>query len=178
MDFSKFGITFKPLNHDNLEMVRVWRNSDDVRIFMQFQEIITAEQQVNWFINLDKTKNFYFVAYKDGKSFGVFNIKDVDFEKMTGESGVFLKNKDSWEGDAGMRGALVLINFAFENLKLEKLICHVLKTNLKVLTFNKYLGFNISKSDSESISYELILNRLDFYNNKKIIKLLKYLAIN
>lgn len=177
-EFYKFGITFIPLNDDNLELVRVWRNSDDVRIFMQYQEIITQEQHLKWYKQLNKTKNFYFVAYKDNVPFGVYNIKDVDFKNLTGEPGVFLKNKASWEGDAGMRGSLGILIFAFENLKLNSLTSHVLKTNSKVLAYNKQLGFTISNDDEESISYELTLTKDDFYNSKRRSQLLTYLETN
>lgn len=176
--FTKFGITFKPLSETNLEMVRIWRNSDDVRLFMQYQEIITPEQQQTWFQQLDKASNYYFVSYQNEVPFGVYNIKDVNFNLGFGEPGAYLKNRDYWEGDLAMRCALSIIIFAFEILKLTNLKIHVLKSNKKVLAYNQQMGFQISETADDSISFELHLNKEDFYANKKIIRLIKYLETN
>ena len=177
-EFTKFGITFKPLSEVNLEMIRIWRNSDDVRVFMQYQEIITPEQQKVWFRQLDKTTNFYFVTYRNEIPFGVFNIKDVDFKAGIGEVGVFLKSRNIWESDSSMRGSIGLAVIAFQILKLNILKCHVLKSNKKVLVYNQQMGFQINGNVDDAISFELLLTKEDFYSNKKIIRLVNYLETN
>ncbi|HEY6142810.1 MAG TPA: GNAT family N-acetyltransferase [Flavobacterium sp.] len=177
-EFTKFGITFKPLSEENLEMVRVWRNSDDVRLFMQYQEIITPEQQKAWYDQLDKSINHYFVTYQNETPFGVYNIKEIDFEIGIGELGAYLKNRDIWESDVSMSGTIAIILFAFEILKLNTLKSHVLKSNKKVLAYNKQMGFRINDKKDDAISYELILTKEVFYKNKNIIRLLIYLERN
>jgi len=177
-EFTKFNINFKPLSEANLEMVRVWRNSDDVRLFMQYQETISAEQQKSWFNKLDKSTNLYFVTHQNGMPFGVYNIKDIDFSVGIGESGSYLKNRDFWEGDLAMRCALSLITYGFETLGLNYLKSHVLKSNKKALAYNKQMGFKIQDLDNDSISFELILKKEDFYANKNIIRLMNFLETN
>lgn len=177
-EFTQFGITFKALSEANLEMVRIWRNSDDVRFFMQYQEIITPEQQQTWFQQLDKSTNYYFVTYQNEIPFGLYNIKDVDFNIGIGELGVFLKNRNIWETDCSMRGSIAILKFAFEILNLNTLKSHVLKTNKKVLVYNQQMGFQINEKVDDAISFELLLKKEDFYNNKKIIRLVSYLETN
>lgn len=177
-EFTKFGITFKHLSGENLEMVRIWRNSDDVRLFMQYQENITPEQQQTWFQQLDKETNYYFVAFQNEIPFGFYNIKDVDFNIGIGEPGVFLKSRDIWESDYSMRGSIAILKFAFDILKLKTLKCHVLKSNKKVLAYNQQMGFQINEKVDNDISFELLLSKEDFYANKKIIRLTKYLETN
>jgi UDP-4-amino-4,6-dideoxy-N-acetyl-beta-L-altrosamine N-acetyltransferase len=177
-EFTQFGITFKPLSEANLEMVRIWRNSDDVRLFMQYQEIITPEQQQTWFQQLDKTANYYFVAYQNEMPFGVYNVKDIDFNIGIGEVGVFLKSRNIWESDSSMRGSIGLAVIAFQILKINILKCHVLKSNKKVLAYNQQMGFQINEKVDNDISFELLLTKEDFYSNKKIIRLVNYLETN
>lgn len=177
-EFTQFGITFKPLSEANLEMVRIWRNSDDVRPFMQYQEIITPEQQQTWFQQLDKETNYYFVAFQNEIPFGLYNIKDVDFTIGIGEPGVFLKSRNIWETDSSMRGSIAILKFAFEILKLNALKSHVLKSNKKVLAFNQQMGFQIDENVDDPISFELLLTKENFYANKKIIRLVNYLETN
>jgi len=58
-NFSKFGIDFKRLSPDNLETVRCWRNSEDVRPYMQYQKIISPDEHLKWYQELDDKTNFY-----------------------------------------------------------------------------------------------------------------------
>lgn len=177
-EFNSLGITFKKLSEDYIELVRIWRNSDDVRPYMQYQGIITSEEQKLWFKNLDKSTNYYFIAFKDDIPFGVFNIKDIDFDKYYGEAGIFLKDRSFWESDLTIRATIILLKFAFDNLKLKYLISHVLKDNKKTLAYNKQLGFQIDESITNPNSYELKLTKERFEDNKKLTKLVQYLTTN
>ncbi len=171
---SKFGITFKRLDAESIETVRQWRNSDDVRLFMQYQKIISIEEQALWFKNIDNENNYYFISFFENEPYGLYNVKDIDFDKKHGEIGAFLKNKSFWEGDISMRGTYLLITFCFEDLKLEKLTAHVLKSNPKVLQYNKQLGFKVDEEFKSDKSNFLVMTRNDFYTPKNN-KLLKYL---
>ena len=174
-EFSRFGLTFKRLSIDTLEMLRQWRNSDDVRPYMIYQKIISPEDHLKWYESLDKKTNFYYFAYYNNEPFGVYSIKDIDFEKKTGEPGVFLKNKSLWEGEFTLRGSFSLLLFVFEELNLETEIIHVLKTNKKALSYNKQLGFKINAGFRNKDFFELILKEEEFFENKEVSKILNYL---
>ncbi|WP_242135035.1 GNAT family N-acetyltransferase [Aestuariivivens marinum] len=177
-EFSRLGVTFKRLSMDTLEMLRQWRNSDDVRPYMIYQKIISPKEQLKWFQELDQRTNYYYFAYINNVPFGVYSIKDIDFEKKTGEPGVFLKNDTFWESDLALRGSLAMGLFAFRELKLETEIIHVLKSNKKVLSYNIQLGFKINEIYDDPISYEMTLIKDDFIDNKKLVALINYLDAN
>lgn len=171
-EFTKFGITFKPLSEANLEMVRIWRNSDDVRLFMRYQEIITPEQQKSWFDKINNKYNYYYLVYDRNEPFGLFNIKDIDYNRKTGETGSFLRNRSYWGSDLAGRASLGLGYFAFETIKLDSLFCHILKSNNAVINFNKHQGFVIDKQFSNDTVVKMMCNKDVF--NKKTSKFLKY----
>jgi RimJ/RimL family protein N-acetyltransferase len=173
-EFTKFGITFKPLSEVNLEMVRIWRNSDDVRLFMQYQEIITPEQQKVWFKKINNVNNYYFVVYDGNEPFGLFNIKDIDYISKIGETGSFLRNRSYWGSDLAGRASLGLGYFAFEIIKLDSLFCHILKSNNPVIKFNKHQGFIIDEEFSNDYVVKMICSKFDF--NRKTSKFMKYFS--
>jgi UDP-4-amino-4,6-dideoxy-N-acetyl-beta-L-altrosamine N-acetyltransferase len=173
-EITKYGIKFVRLNESHLEMVREWRNSDDVRLFMQYQKIITKEEQIKWFNRINNDNNFYFVSYHNDKAYGLYNVKDIDYTKKSGEAGVFLKSNEFSESDLSMRGTFLLFHIIFNTLHLDLIFAHVLKSNVKVLNYNVQLGFVINSIFSNEISYYLDLSKDDFYN-KRNENLIKYI---
>ena len=67
MTLRGFDITLTPLEHRDIERVRAWRNSDEIRRYALNQEHITKEQQEAWFASLSQKEDEYFVI----------NIKEV-----------------------------------------------------------------------------------------------------
>lgn len=154
-------------------MVRVWRNSDDVRPYMQYQQYITPEQQLQWFYSVNNNQNYYFIAYHNDVPFGVFNIKNIDYIKKTGETGSFLKDKSYWESGLALRGSFAQGIYIFETLKLETNYCHVLKENKKAIAYNRQMGFKPDESFLSETSIRMTISKEMFYlKNKKIINFL------
>ena len=64
MKFFKYGITLERLKKEDIELVRQWRNSDPVRMNMNYQEIISPEKQLEWFHSINNENFHYtFVPY-------------------------------------------------------------------------------------------------------------------
>ena len=90
MKLYKYGITLERLKEADIELVRQWRNSDPVRLNMAYREIISPEQQLQWFRSVDNLENNYLLIYYKGEKIGLLNDKNVDWEARTSESGLFL----------------------------------------------------------------------------------------
>ena len=125
VEFTKFGVTFKPLTEDNLEQVRIWRNSDDVRLYMQYQKEISQEEQFEWFQKVNNENNFYFLVYEQNEPRGVFNIKDIDYTTKSGETGSYLIDRKFWGTDLAGKASLLLGDFVFNSIHLESFYCFV-----------------------------------------------------
>lgn len=46
MELKDYGITLEPLNIESIETVRIWRNQTQVSQFMDYQKIISKEDQI------------------------------------------------------------------------------------------------------------------------------------
>lgn len=79
MILSGFGLYFKELDEENIDLLRRWRNHSNNRLKMEFRDIITPEAQRVWFKNLNSENSKYFVILDGEKKIGVVNVKNIDF---------------------------------------------------------------------------------------------------
>ncbi len=161
-----YGVVLKRLTKDKIEMVRNWRNDPKIQQYMFFRDYITPEMQEAWFTKIDNEYNHYFIIEVDGKEIGLVNIKDVDYENKVGESGIFIYDDECLNGIMSYQVILVMFDFAYETLELEKLTAVIEKSNQRAIDFNLSLGAKIVSEELNVVSIEA--SREDYYNNQKI----------
>lgn len=173
-EIRKFDIILRRLTEDKIELLRHWRNHPKIQQFMEYREEITPAQQKAWFERINNDRNFYFLIEEDGKEIGCINIRDIDYERGEGEPGVFIWDDDCLNGTTSFKAAIALSDFAFETLKLNKMIIHVLSDNKRAISFNKSFGYVLSPSQEEVYNkeYTLTKDRYEIFKSR-IIKYLK-----
>ena len=154
-----YGVTLRRLTHDKIEMMRQWRNDPKIQQFMIYREYITPEMQEKWFEKNNNNHNFYFIIEYEGREVGVINIKDVDYERKTGEPGIFLYADELWNSDVGMRASLCMSNFTWDTLCLESLYCHVVASNKRALQYNLLCGYEIVPGYENEQNKLLVITR-------------------
>lgn len=171
---SKYGITLRPLTHDKIEMVRQWRNSPKIQQYMEYRQEITPEMQEAWFLKISTSgKDFFFIMEFEGKEVGLINIKDVDFEKKEGEPGIFIWDDDFLNCGASVRASLARNDFAWDTLKLERMVSHVLSDNKRAIRYNKMQGFVLAPDQEGVYNQKYILEKANAIKSKeKLIKIL------
>lgn len=145
-EIAAFNVQLKPLQLDDVEQLRLWRNSPEISSQMLDQQAISVEQQYSWFqkISTDR-RQMQFVIYYKNQKVGACNLKSPSAltvaECDSLETGFYL-------GDAKYRGsilaffaALALNQFAFEQLGVKQLQAQVKNTNSAALRFNQQLGY-------------------------------------
>lgn len=138
-----YGVTLRRLTHDKIEMLRQWRNDPKIQQFMIYREYITPEMQEKWFEKINNDNNFYFIIEYEGREVGMINIKDVDYEKKTGEPGMFLYDDNLWNLDVGMRASLCFGEFIWATLGLESMCIHVVASNKRAMQYNLLMGYEV-----------------------------------
>lgn len=135
-------IQLNEIKSDDLELIRNWRNSENVSKYMYTEEEITIENQKLWFEKISNdNKSIYKLIIYNGKKIGLASITDI--------SNVF--DGCYWAfylGDTSIRGAGIgskvehkIIEFVFNELKLNKLKCEVFAFNDKVISMHEKFGF-------------------------------------
>lgn len=141
MIIRKYGIELRRVTAADIELIRQERNRDSVRQHMFHQEIITAEQQRQWFASIDNFHCYYFLICHQGKPLGLLQGKYVDYEARTNEGGIFLWQQDASSMGIATKASICFIDASFRLLRLNKVYAHVRPDNPAAYHYNLSLGY-------------------------------------
>ena len=135
-------IILVPLQFEDLEVVREWRNSAEVSQYMYTENQISKEQQEKWFENVhnDDSCKYWIIEY-EGEKLGVANIVDIDKRNSRCNWGFYLGNTNFRGKGIGAKVEFNILNYVFEELKLNKLCGEVFSFNQKVVEMHEKFGF-------------------------------------
>lgn len=168
---TNYGVTLRRLTHDKIELLRQWRNDPKIQQYMFYREYITPEMQERWFANLNQQLNYYFVIEYEGKEIGLINVKNIDFEKKNGESGVFIYDDSYLNSDVAYRAHLVMFDYMYDVLKLDYTYSHMLDDNARAIRFMNFLGGDVVENNGHSLYCELYAD--SYLTNKNRLHFLK-----
>jgi UDP-4-amino-4,6-dideoxy-N-acetyl-beta-L-altrosamine N-acetyltransferase len=170
MIIKKFGITFKRLEREDIELLRQWRNAPSISQFMEYREHITAEMQEEWFESVNNNNNLYFIIEYKGKKIGLINGKDIDWEKHSMETGVFFWDQDIYNTPVPILAVLILGELGVIIGGLTA-YARILKSNTRAIRYNKLIGFELCEGQEEVENQLYVMSRENY--KKKAEKLLK-----
>jgi len=170
MEIKKYGITLNRLCEDDIELIRVMRNSERIQKFMHYQENITQEMQKKWFQTIDNLDSFYFIIEKDGKKIGLTHgvINNVTNDKVITEGGIFIWEENEYHTHASIACSLIMADLTFYILEIEESKVKVLKSNTKVISYNKKMGYEVYDEDDDVFHLKLTKNKYE--KNIKVIR--------
>ncbi|MEO6883139.1 MAG: GNAT family N-acetyltransferase [Bacteroidia bacterium] len=176
MRIHKYGITLTRLKADDLELVRIKRNSQDISSVMQYQEIITPGMQQKWFESINTIYHNYFIIHYQGEKIGLINGKNSDYEKRTSEGGMFVWDKQYWGTIIPAMCSVIMSDHAFLICGYKKNYIKILNSNQKAIVYNKQIGYVPTKdyaSDKDVQWFELTKEKYE----KHVVKIRKAIGI-
>jgi hypothetical protein len=178
MKLFKYGITLERLKQEDIELVRQWRNSDPVRLNMEYREFISPEQQLKWFKSVDNLQNNYLMIHYKGEKIGLLNDKNVNWETRTSESGLFLGRTEFYATFVPYLVSVAGIEATFYFLNWNKQFAHILRSNSNAIRYNTQLGYRLCEGQEnvENQKYEMTRERFELAAGK-IRKAVKQLAV-
>lgn len=163
MEIEKYGIRLKRLTEADLEQVRTWRNADFVRSQMEYQKWISPEDQLAWFQSLHTQNDLYFVAWFEEAPFALVNVKEINWEALSGEAGIFVADPVSLGHPVSALIVLALMDYCFEELGLKQLYAKIRKENHQAIQFNRKLGYTLMEGESGKTFGRWRVNPTDYY---------------
>lgn len=136
-------INFINLTDEEKEIVRKWRNRENVRKWMYTDRIISQEEHSKFIETLKKDKKNCYWFLKDKKKgdyVGVIYLNKVDFKNKNAYLGIYSNPEKKIKG-AGTLLLGMLKNIAFKIAKLHTLKLEVIENNEQAIKFYKKLGF-------------------------------------
>lgn len=177
MKLFKYGIVLERLKLADIELVRQWRNSDRVRLNMEYREIISPAQQIEWFRSIDNLENNYLMIYYNGEKIGLLNDKNVNWEAKTSESGIFLGVPGYYSTFVPYLVSVAGIETTFYFLNWNRQFAHILKSNVTAVNFNRQLGYELCQGQENAENQMYQLTREQFEKSAgKVRKAVRLLA--
>ena len=136
------AINFVNLLDNEREMVRTWRNHDDVRKWMYTDHVISSEEHASFFETIkNDNRNFYWIIKgREDDYFGVVSLNRVDFRNKNSYFAIYANPYTKMPG-AGRMFDKVVIKIAFEIFKFHSLRLEILEDNTSVINLHKKMGF-------------------------------------
>lgn len=132
----------RPLTADDLELVRTWRNSAAVAQYMYTDAPVSAEQQQAWFarIRQDASKEYWLIWHQN-RPVGVANLYALNPEARSCYWAFYLGDENLRGSGIGAKVEMAILDYVFEERKLNKLLCEVFVSNDKVIAMHEKFGF-------------------------------------
>ena len=134
-------IELKELTEVDLELVRKWRNSDDVANHMYTDSHITSEDQIKWFHQLNKETTRYWLIMYNGRKLGLAYVTEISRSLNSCYWGFYLGDSSTRGAGIGAKVEFNVLEYVFNHLGLNKLRCEVFVHNYRVVKMHEKFGF-------------------------------------
>ncbi len=151
-------LEFKLVEEEDANFILELRGSNNLNKYLSKTDI-DLQSQKNWIKNYKKKEaeklEFYFrIDKKDQEQLGFVRIYDIDYSKKTFTWGSWII-KEGRPPFSALESALIIYEYAFYKLKLEKAIFDVRKDNIGVIKFHKRFGAIKISEDELNEYFEL-----------------------
>lgn len=177
MVITKGNIRFIKLREEDIELVRRWRNSPAIAQFMEFREFITPEEQIQWFHSINNKFNLYFIIEYEYKKVGLINGKDIDWDAMTMEVGIFLWDESLYNTPLPALASLVFseMGVRYGNLTAT---AHILRDNPRAIRYNTEMGFELCSGQENVENQKYILTKESYMKKARRLRKAFFTLIN
>ncbi len=162
MKLSKYGITLRRLRLADIELVRQWRNSQQINQFMEYREHISPEMQLEWFLSVDNFENFYYIIEFEGKDIGLINSSKIEWDTVSSEGGIFLWDEKYYETFVPVWASLCLLETSYFILGAGKSCIKTLSDNERAKKLNTHLGYVLQPGQEEVYNQEYMMTASSF----------------
>lgn len=136
-------IYLRKMTDEDEELIIKWRNTDFVRQNFIYRKPFTIEGHRGWVETMVKTGKVvqFIICTKEGRPIGSVYLRDIDREHKKAEYGIFIGEEDALGKGYGTLAAEGMLAYAFEELKLHKVMLRLLEGNDRARKSYEKAGF-------------------------------------
>lgn len=137
-------IYLRKMEIDDTDNIIRWRNNK--RVFRNFiyQKPFTRESHLNWIenvINTGSAVQFIICEKENDRCVGSVYFRDISAEHKKAEYGIFIGEDDAVSKGYGSEAARLALSYAFETMKLHKVMLRVFADNPGAIRSYEKAGF-------------------------------------
>lgn len=135
-------VSIRLMTTDDTDLIIKWRNSESVRGNFIYRKDFTREGHLNWIHTMiDTGKAVQYIILVDNTPVGSVYLRDIDMEKKEAEYGIFIGEDYARGRGVGTASAKLILETAFNELKLSKVFLRVLADNTQAVRSYEKAGF-------------------------------------
>lgn len=138
------GITIRPITVEDTANVIRWRNNPAVLANFIYQKPFTEEDHLNWLntkVFTGDTAQFIIEETASKTPIGSVYLRDIDKVHQKGEFGIFIGEDLARGKGYGTLATKLILQYAFQELKLNKVFLRVFADNPSAIACYKKAGF-------------------------------------
>ncbi len=150
------NVEIRPLQEQDAYTSVKWRNDPEVFKYTgnTYKNEITLETELNWIRKVIANENEYRCAIlADGVYVG--NIYLTDITDTSAHYHIFIGNKEYWGKGVAKEASKLILQYAFQILKLKNVLLRVKKQNAVAYYLYCKLGFVAENDDGEWIEMKV-----------------------
>ena len=140
------NVSIRPITEADTPKIVKWRNTPSVVEHFIYRTPLTEEAHLNWFHNRVQTGDvaqFMITDTETGEEVGSVYLRDIDRDNRKCEYGIFI-GEDSCRGKGiGSRAAQLALEYAFEELGMNRVFLRVFADNEIAINSYKNAGFQV-----------------------------------
>ncbi|HHV81053.1 MAG TPA: GNAT family protein [bacterium] len=148
-------IYFRGLELDDLDKLVSWINDPEVTLFLTMGRIpLNSIREEEWVRNLYKNQNDIVmgIVLKDGDQLiGDIGLHKIDWVSREGTLGIMIGEKEYQNKGYGTEAVLLMLNYAFEVLNLNRIELTVFEFNKRAIRCYEKGGFTLEGRLREKI---------------------------
>ena len=177
MKLCKYGIILRRLRESDIELVRTWRNSQQINQFMEYREHITPEMQQEWFKSVDNFENFFYIIEYQGEDIGLINSSKIEWETVSSEGGIFLWDEKYYETFVPVWASLCILETSYFILGASTSKIKTIKDNERAKKLNLHLGYELLPGQEEVYNQVYLMTAESFrLHASRLMKAARLLA--
>lgn len=134
-------VVWRPVMEEELEMVMKWRMTPEITKYMYTDPVLTLELQKEWYEKNKKDEcNHTFMIEVNGVPSGILTISDIDRRNRRCSWGYYVAVKAVRSLELSMMLEWNVYDYAFERLKLHKVVGEIFAENKAVVRIHQMCG--------------------------------------
>lgn len=149
-------IYLRPMTVEDSSKIVTWRNREFVRKNFIYQELFTEESHLHWIETQVKPGHVvqFILCLEEGREIGSVYFRDIDRSAGTAEYGIFIGEEDALGKGYGTQAARLALQYAFEEMGLQKVFLRVLADNMGARKSYEHAGFRRIEGKKEQVTLQ------------------------
>lgn len=140
----KPSINIRVITQQDTDYILQWRNAHSVIEHFVYRKPLTREEHLHWLetqVATGKVAQFIIEEVEDKNPIGSVYLRDIDKIHQKAEFGIFIGDDTSRGKGYGTQATFLILQYAFEQLGLNKVTLRVFAENERAIHCYKKVGF-------------------------------------